>query len=507
MGKLDNASQRFNAAINGRVLYLGLDWPALERYISALHQYYNETAKVALPAAADVEVAELFTIQRKLLTLPIDPNHPSVGATAFLASTPVSLSSSSLTVNRDAVIDALRSLVDEPHVAKELLALVTEKFRSVIVEGKSVACLVPRGYKDLAHDVLKMEEAKSNEFLTLSELRRSEMKDLVFVFGSPEHHLWHRDPVENRQAKVSWLYSAPAADTTITVSWTGHPKFDLAHYSVWSEWPLTATEIVGSVAFKATATVAVSPVPRDALVADIDGVDATLVDLVGGGSIAFHPEFGPKPQVLEVEELEFDIRSVHVRSLEPRHVIIFRTDDSEISFIRKTARASMGKKRYDNALAVSNAFKTNVISASQTADVTSALNNNGIVNAEYYLNVVTDERYIGPKDFQTAQKIAVALGFNILEDDFQILNDLRSHHRTAGLKANEIVRASLAESHEWEDAIGSGVQAHIDLGEAGTVVIAVVEAIGQIKRKVSRLGVAENLPHSEEHVMSIGFSK
>jgi hypothetical protein len=129
------------------------------------------------------------------------------------------------------------------------------------------------------------------------------------------------------------------------------------------------------------------------------------------------------------------------------------------------------------------------------------------VNAEYYLNVVTDERYIGPKDFQTAQKIAIALGFNILEDDFQLLNDLRSHHRTAGMKANEIVRASLAESHEWEDAIGSGVQAHIDLGEAGTVVIAVVEAIGQIKRKVSRLGVAENLPHSEEHVMSIGFSK
>ena len=106
MGKFDNASQRFNAAINGRVLYLGLDWPALERYISALHQYYNETAKVALPAAADLEVAELFTIQRKLLTLPIDPNHPSVGASAFLASTQVSLSSSSLTIARDAVIDA-----------------------------------------------------------------------------------------------------------------------------------------------------------------------------------------------------------------------------------------------------------------------------------------------------------------------------------------------------------------------------------------------------------------
>ena len=71
MGKLDNASQRFNAAINGRLLYLGLDWPTLERYISALHQYYNETAKVALPAAADAEVykAELSKLTSNLKNL------------------------------------------------------------------------------------------------------------------------------------------------------------------------------------------------------------------------------------------------------------------------------------------------------------------------------------------------------------------------------------------------------------------------------------------------------
>jgi hypothetical protein len=120
---------------------------------------------------------------------------------------------------------------------------------------------------------------------------------------------------------------------------------------------------------------------------------------------------------------------------------------------------------------------------------------------------VTDGRYIGPKDLETAQRIANALGFQISEGDFRLLTEMRSHHRTAGAKANELVRKALAESHEWEDAVSAGLQAHIDLREVGTVVIAVVESIGTIKRKVSRLGIAEKLPSSEDVVMKIGIDK
>jgi hypothetical protein len=121
--------------------------------------------------------------------------------------------------------------------------------------------------------------------------------------------------------------------------------------------------------------------------------------------------------------------------------------------------------------------------------------------------VASDARYIGPKDFETATKIANALGFTITKDEFSLLTEMRSHHRTAGAKANELVRAALADSHEWEDAISGGLQAHIDLGDVGTVVIAVVESLGTIKRKVSKLGIAERLPKSEEYVMKIGLLK
>jgi hypothetical protein len=167
----------------------------------------------------------------------------------------------------------------------------------------------------------------------------------------------------------------------------------------------------------------------------------------------------------------------------------------------------MGKTKYEKALVVSTTFKQNVRSAALLPTSVADLGRQGIANPDYYLNVVTDGRYIGPKDLETAQRIANALGFQISEGDFRLLTEMRSHHRTAGAKANELVRKALAESHEWEDAVSAGLQAHIDLREVGTVVIAVVESIGTIKRKVSRLGIAEKLPSSEDVVMKIGIDK
>lgn len=507
MEKLKNAIRRFDAASSGRLLYLGLEWPAMEKFVSALRRYYDQTVQVALPTSADLEVSRFFNIQRKLMSIPVPPSHESTGLVSFLESPLVELASDSLAEARQQVVKCLHDLVQETHVAQDLNRLVTEKLRGVNFEGKTIAVLVPRGLRDLANEVIQIDDAKSVDFMSLSELRRSPMKDVVIVFGSPEDQLWQKEPIENRRASVSWIYSAPAGETTITISWSGHSSFDLSHYSVWKEAPLSTSEAVGTVAFKVAAVTGHVSAPRDVLVADPDGVDAILVDLVGGGSIAFHPEFGPKPQVLEIEELEFEVRHVKVRGLEPRHVLIFRTDNSEISFIRQAAQKSMGKTKYETAAKASESFKADVRQASSSSSAPASLRSNGIENAEYYLSVVSDARYIGPKDFETATKIANALGFKISKDDFSLLTEMRSHHRIAGAKANEMVRAALTDSHEWEDAISSGLQAHIDLGKVGTVVIAVVESLGTIKRKVSRLGIAERLPESEEYVMKIGLLK
>lgn len=505
MAKLENAVRRFDAASTGRLLYLGLEWPTFGEFIKALNAYYEETAKVALPSSANTELAALFSIQRKLLSLPSAPEHPAVGAKSFLQSPRIQLSAEVLSSHRDAVIVALHKLLEEQHIAKDFAQLVTTRFKNVDVQDKSVAILVPRGFKGLASEVVQLNDARSVEFFSLTELRRSSIHDLIIMFGPPEQHLWHRDPIQNRRETVSWVYSAPAGKVTVTVGWTGHTGYELSHYSVWAEKPLSSSEIVGTVAFKAIPIISATPTHRDALIADIDGVDATLVDLVGGGSIAFHPEFGPKPQMLEIEELEFEIRQTSVRVLEPRHVLIFRTDDSEISFIRDTAKSSMGKTKYEKALAVSTTFKQNVRHAALRPTSSADLQRNGIVNTDYYLNVVTDDRYIGPKDFVTAEKIASALGFQITESEFKLLTEMRSHHRTAGARANELVRKALVESLDWEDAISGGLQAHIDLQDVGTVVIAVIESIGTIRRKVSHLGIAEKLPTSEDVVMKIGI--
>ena len=96
---------------------------------------------------------------------------------------------------------------------------------------------------------------------------------------------------------------------------------------------------------------------------DPDGVPAILFQFASGGNIAFHPTLGPRPQVIGQGEMDPVIESVSPNRLKQGAVLIFRSDDSDISFIRETARKSLGSKKYDLAKAASDSVKKSVTDA------------------------------------------------------------------------------------------------------------------------------------------------
>jgi hypothetical protein len=110
------------------------------------------------------------------------------------------------------------------------------------------------------------------------------------------------------------------------------------------------------------------------------------------------------------------------------------------------------------------------------------------------VNVVDENRYIGPKDFKTAHSIAVALGLSFSEGEFDAIHQLRIHHRQAGQEANEVIGEVLRDQSIWEDQINSGRQVRVRIKRIGTVGIAFVESKSETKRLVSQLGIAQHLP-------------
>lgn len=489
---LHDAIKRFDAAIRGEIIYLGLEWPSFSNLLGAWAEYRNLIESIHRPTDVDAEFRKLQRIIFLLATEPIQPRHSSLGVLDYLDSQKPDLPSSVAAV-RDALVAALRVVHGEDHVASNLEEILSLKLNRLQLSDKNLTILKDPDFDESLCRQLVIAGAKRVSFLTLSQLKWAPMADVVIIFGAPERWLYSKIDFRQRQLMISWLYSAPAALTTVVISWDGNPQFDLSNFALWPESPITPPAMIGPVAFKRE-WILPSPPPPPPPPPDPDGVDAVLVQLSGGGDIGFHRQLGPKPQIIQTDELDISLSRIQINKLQVGNIVIFRTDDSQITYIQESAQRKMGAKNYIKARGISESFKSAVLKRKKEIDAVAALRNAGFTNPEYYVNVVDENRYIGPKDFKTAHSIAVALGFSFSEDEFDAIHQLRIHHRQAGAEANEVISEVLSDQSIWEDQLNSGRQVRVRIERIGTVGIAFVESKSQTKRLVSKLGIAQHLP-------------
>jgi len=503
---LHDAIKRFDAAANGGIVYLGLEWPSFGNLLGAWDEYRNAVENIHRTVDVDTEFRTIQKIVRCLATQPVNPKTSSLGISEYLTSQRPVLQANLATL-RDALVEALEVLLEEDHVANNLADVLSSKLSRLQVAGKTVAILKDPDFDESLYAQIKLPGAKSVTFYSLSKLKRAPMVDVAIVFGAPERWLYSKIEYKVRQSMISWLYSAPVAFTTVVVSWEGNPPFNLSNYAIWQESRLSPPATIGSVAFRREWTLP-SPPPPPPPSPDLDGVEAVIVHLSGGGEIGFHRQLGPKPQIIQTDELDVSLSRTEINKLQVGNVVVFRTDDSQIAFIQESARTQMGVKVYNKARDISENFKQSVLNKRKEIDAVAALRNSGFSHPEYYINVVEEDRYIGPKDFKTARSISIALGFSLSEAEFEAIHKLRIHHRQAGAEANEVIRGVLSDQSLWEDQINSGRQVRIKVERIGTVGIASVESLSKTKRLVSKLGLAQSLPpEGSPNVFTVGSLK
>jgi len=503
---LHDAIKRFDASIRGEIVYLGLEWPSFSNLLGAWAEYRNLIENIHRPTDVDAEFRTLQRIIRLLATQPIQPRHSSLGVLDYINSRKPELPSNVAAV-RDALVEALRILHGEDHVASNLEDIFSSKLNRLQLDDKTVAILKDSDFDESLYRTLTLTKARLVSFFTLSKLKRAPMADVAVIFGAPERWLYSKIDFQHRQLMISWLFSAPAALTTVVISWDGNPHFHLSNYALWPESPLPLPAMIGPVAFLREWTLP-PPQPPPPPPPDPEGIDAVLVQLSGGGDIGFHRQLGPKPQIIQTDELDVSLSRTKINKLQIGNIVVFRTDDSQIAYIQESAQKKMGSKIYNKAHEISENFKSAVLNRKKEIDVVAALRNAGFTNPEYYVNVVDENRYIGPKDFKTARSIAVALGFSFSEDEFDAIHQLRIHHRQAGAEANEVIREVLSDQSLWEDQINSGRQVRVKIERIGTVGIASVDSISQTKRLVSKLGIAQHLPaDGSSNVHMVGVSE
>ena len=83
---LDDAIKRFNAAIHGDVVYLGLEWPSFSRLLGAWTEYRNLIENIHRSTNVDAEFRTLQRIIRLLATQPIQPGLSSLGVFDYINS-------------------------------------------------------------------------------------------------------------------------------------------------------------------------------------------------------------------------------------------------------------------------------------------------------------------------------------------------------------------------------------------------------------------------------------
>jgi len=492
LSPLEEASQRFEAASRGRVAHVGVDWPQFAAIRERMARLRKAAAELLLDGPAERELRELGGIVARLGRAPIHPSHAGSGIASLLGKTRPKLPASLADPHREILV-LIEAIADSRHPAADLEATLAKPLPRVDVSGRN---LILVGGSDLgaAQECLAVPDRGAWEVVDLVGLLRGSMGDVVFVFGPPSQHEWGWDINRCRQM-VSWIFSAPAGMLTVNVSWTS--SLDLGKFSIWPEAPIRDADRHGTAVFNVDESSDDHIPPLPPLPIDPDGVDSDVARLVGGGEVAFHRDFGPRPQIVDVDEISVDVRRVSSAALETGSLLVLRADESENDEIRKIARGKLGAAPYDGGLDASARFKSAIIAVGASDGAESVLRRAGVDNPEYYLNAVRTPRYLGPQDAATMQRICEAFGIAFVESDFEAIQQVRVAHRQAGAVISGRVAKALEGDTAWIALAREGAQVWVEVEGAGSVVLATVAKVDRMKRLVSHLGVPRKLPEQE----------
>jgi hypothetical protein len=502
----------WEVSANPVVVTRRIAWPELVTFSRAL-------TALRAPAVASSAVARAFAAaaatRRLLCSTPLPPTHPAIGLKAMYSEIELYLTAHPDHVAAE-VVRQLRHATDGLMASRSPLAVwageeVSRYGHDNELSRPEALIIVPRHEMAAPVRCWLAEEDLHADVLTAGEARSCVPYRAALLAGHPGYTYaspW-RDP-QTALRYFGWLLTAPPAATAHIALPGDTPALD--ENAAWllpgDAHPRPRSADPGPPPSGRTWS---APLPAPRIVQPATGetgLDVALgtpVILAGPASVYYHPQLGPRPHgvLLDDETGALRITATAVQSLRPGTLLVLRVGLAEHTELVERADRWLAERRAWPASKITAARQLIATIRSRLAKardergseaVQRELVLKGGVDGTYARALVTsplDDYYICPQRRPGYVALLRVLSLERHDDQFEVLATVRSAHQQAGEEIRRDLLARLEVDRAWVDRVDEHGWTQVTLNGHGHLLLAAIAAIGDTALPVPRtlLGV------------------
>ena len=493
---LVEAHNRFETAANIDIITQWISWPEYEEFCHHLNSVLKLLDSNSINAQLRAEIDGYKLLRRSMRSTPLNPRE-------HIRHMSMSVGDSHLQGELGEKIGKLRQSIQELSISDnpmraELVLYLSGHSRLKLNGSKSVQLLVPLKFVDATNASIAELQNHSQKIVAMGTraAKRSDLADVMFLFGSPENHASFFTHGIERSREVAWIFNAPSARQIVVFQLADCFPFDSKNYEIWLDSNQFDAKSIGnrpSVFIEnyeqstELEEIATPPAPPTDPV-----VEALLVHLFNHRFIYFSDLIPPYAICVRSGEAGVEIDDdVKVSSLRPGDVLLVRTGEASRSFLREHAikwlRANYKEKEVQSFIAIADTYKKALKSKFHQSEFMRRLIRDGLKEL-YVKNQI--ERAFLPSTIATRRKenflkISSALELDYGDDEWAAIKKIQTAHQQAGRIAVQELREGVLADESWLETVTEPGIATLNAGAAGEIVLIPVVQKPEQKVQVS----------------------
>jgi hypothetical protein len=493
---LVEAHNRFETAANIDIITQWISWPEYEEFCHHLNSVLKLLDSNSINAQLRAEIDGYKLLRRSMRSSPLNPRE-------HIRHMSMSVGDSHLQGELGEKIGKLRQSIQELSISDnpmraELVLYLSGHSRLKLNGSKSVQLLVPLKFVDATNASIAELQTHSQKIVAMGTraAKRSDLADVMFLFGSPETHASFFTHGIERSREVAWIFNAPSARQVVVFQLADCFPFDSKNYEIWLDSNQFDAKSIGnrpSVFIEnyeqstELEEIATPPAPPTDPV-----VEALLVHLFNHRFIYFSDLIPPYAICVRSGEAGVEIDDdVKVSSLRPGDVLLVRTGEASRSFLREHAikwlRANYKEKEVQSFIAIADTYKKALKSKFHQSEFMRRLIRDGLKEL-YVKNQI--ERAFLPSTIATLRKenflkISRALELDYGDAEWAAIVKIQTAHRQAGRIAVQELREGVLADESWLETVTEPGIATLNAGAAGEIVLIPVVQKPEQKVQVS----------------------
>jgi hypothetical protein len=490
---------------NPALLTRRIDWPELAEFsgaVAALRELAEASSSVARIFAASAAA------RRVLCSTPLPPGHDATAVKTVLAEADQYLTAYPDHGAADAIRrlrQAATDLAEGPAPLGEWVGEEVSRYgHDDRLDRPEALIIVPRrGLVAPVSAWLAGEELHA-DVLTPTEARTCVAYRAMLLAGHPGYTYasqWRDSQVAMRC--FGWLLTAPPA-ATVHIALPGDtPALD--ENAAWllpgNEHPRSLSADPGPPLSPRTwgGPAPATRVARPPIRADSDTIQATPVSLAGQASVYYHPQLGPRPHtvLLDDDTEALQITTIAVPAVQPGMLVVLRAGLAEHTDLVERAdqwladRRGWSSAKIKEARQLITAIKIALATARRvrgSETVQRTLASHGL--DDDYARVLAisplDEYYICPQRRAGYLALLRTLGLEHYEGHFDTLATVRTAHQQAGEQIRRDLLARLSADSGWVEQVDEQGWAGVTGDGHGWLLLATVTAVANTPLPVPR---------------------